>query len=131
MIKNAIAEDDCALRNPRRNQYRRNTHPQAVKLKTKHRIGRKFIRGASGWRHVVVNSTMLVVNNQQRTALPELLIGSDRLVHRLDEALAHMHATISVLVGFIGHAILDFMILVVWFTNRIVLQFDGFGRVKK
>src|SRR5205814_2755484 len=79
MIKNAIAEDDCALRNPRRNQYRRNTHPQAVKLKTKHRIGRKFIRGASGWRHVVVNSTMLVVNNQQRTALPELLIGSDRL----------------------------------------------------
>src|SRR5438309_10441164 len=106
MIKNAIAEDDCALRNPRRNQYRRNTHPQAVKLKTKHRIGRKFIRGASGWRHVVVNSTMLVVNNQQRTALPELLIVSDRLVHRLDEAFANMDVTIREQVRVLVYALL-------------------------
>src|SRR2546427_11416838 len=113
MIKNAIAEDACRPRNPRRYQHRRNTPPQAVKLKTKHRIGRKFIRGASGWRHVVVNSTMLVVNNQQRTALPELLIGSDRLVHRLDEALAHMDVPFRVLVAFVGYAIIDFMILVV------------------
>src|SRR6185437_8926860 len=110
MLKDALvggilgAGDDGAARNPGRNENCRYTNAQPIELKRQ----AGYVGGGIGslepirraaWRnHVIVEAAMLVVDNQQRGALPKLRNGADLVIDLADEVISGQHMMIGVLI---------------------------------
>src|ERR1700679_12176 len=97
------ARNDCPLCDIGRNQNCRDTHTQIIEIKWCPGIrGRCLclivVWCAIGRSHMVVDSAMLVIDDQQRCAVPDSRISVDGVVYPGDEFLAFLHVVIGMLV---------------------------------
>src|SRR5882724_4260884 len=129
MIKYTISEHYHFVY-PGRNQDGRDADSQAIEVETKDFV-LEFVRRARRWFHVVVDSPMLVIHDEQRRTFPQLLVASNRFVHFFDEALPRHHVVVRMLVGGRGLPIFHIVVGIVWFDEAIGRQFSGFAVVAK
>src|SRR6185312_16067147 len=110
MLKDALvggilgAGDDGAPRNPGRDENCRYTNTETIKLKGE----AGYVGGGIGslepirraaWRnHVIIEAAMLVIDDQQRGALPKLRNGADLVIDLPDEVISGQHMMIRVLI---------------------------------
>jgi len=98
------ARHNGSFRDPGRDQNRRDPHAEAIERECRAgsgvRRGRdeRGVRCASGWRNVIVNTPMLVINDQQRGAQPQRFILKDSVVNGSDKNLACLNIVIGMLV---------------------------------
>ncbi len=99
------ARYDDVLGNPRGDKDGRDPHTEAIKRER--RTGFSLVRGSNKRGvvgravrryHMIIDSAVLVVDNQKRRALPKLLVVKNRVVHIIDENFAVLHVVIWVLV---------------------------------
>src|SRR6185437_15357304 len=110
MLKDALvggilgAGDDGAPRNPGRNENCRYTNTETIKLKGEAgHIGGSVgsletVRRATRRNHVIVEAAMLVIDDQQRGALPKIRNGADLVIDLADEVISGQHMMIGVLI---------------------------------
>src|SRR5580693_989331 len=115
------------LRDPRRNQNRRYPHAQPVELELRPRsrtIGRRreLVRRTRWWYHMVVDASMLVINNQQRGVGPQVRVPPDTRVHLGNQELPGLHVVVRMLVAGYFLASVGFVVVIVRLDKRILRQ---------
>ena len=124
MVEDAI--DNGSFRNPWRDENRGHAHAKAIERK-RHSgtsvIGgcRELVLRTRGRNNVIVNSSVLVIDDQQRGVRPQWRV-LDRLVDGRDEDLTMLHIVVGMLIvrGFL--TAIGFVIAVVRLDERIIGQ---------
>src|ERR1039458_6180307 len=113
------------FRDPRRYQDCRHAYSQAIELELLACLGivarrSKPIRRAS-WRHdVVIDPTVLVIDDEQCGGFPQRLVLADGVVHRRDEDFPRLHIVVGMLIGGYLLTIIPIMVGVVWLNEAIL-----------
>src|SRR5262249_52818394 len=84
------------------------------------RLGYETIGRARRRRNVVVDAAVLVVNDEQRSTLPEIGILLDGVVYLRDEELTGLHVVIRMLVGCDQGSVVPVMIVVIRLDEGIL-----------